>query len=233
MRPRRESLVHLSSEMAWIRLAGSRLSGERGECSVPPLDEPHNAPVSPPSSSSLMASDTDQGPPKRPRSEPKSGRRALSCTECKRRKTKCSALGKTPCDSCIKRGRPADCYWEDALEQYISLLPVLIQTLVRSRIRFGGSARRAPRTPRARARLALAHRAQYAPPQLFNEQCRLGGPQPVRACAEACASAQGRDRSHRLHARGHDRRRRRRLSSQEAEPRPRAVGHGCATPGAD
>ncbi|TYJ51826.1 hypothetical protein B9479_007582 [Cryptococcus floricola] len=40
------------------------------------------------------------------------GRRALSCTECKRRKTKCGVIGKIPCDSCIKRGKPGDCVWE-------------------------------------------------------------------------------------------------------------------------
>ncbi|KAK8869441.1 hypothetical protein IAR55_000005 [Kwoniella newhampshirensis] len=39
-------------------------------------------------------------------------RRALSCTECKRRKTKCSAVGRVPCDSCVQRGRPGDCFWE-------------------------------------------------------------------------------------------------------------------------
>ncbi|WVQ66245.1 uncharacterized protein L199_004424 [Kwoniella botswanensis] len=44
--------------------------------------------------------------------EERPARRALSCTECKRRKTKCSALGKTPCDSCIRRGKPDDCRWE-------------------------------------------------------------------------------------------------------------------------
>nr|XP_019009526.1 uncharacterized protein I206_06175 [Kwoniella pini CBS 10737]OCF48307.1 hypothetical protein I206_06175 [Kwoniella pini CBS 10737] len=44
--------------------------------------------------------------------EERPARRALSCTECKRRKTKCSALGKTPCDSCARRGKPQDCKWE-------------------------------------------------------------------------------------------------------------------------
>ncbi|WVQ94024.1 hypothetical protein IAU59_001102 [Kwoniella sp. CBS 9459] len=42
----------------------------------------------------------------------KTPRRALSCTECKRRKTKCGAIGKVPCDSCVSRGKPADCRWD-------------------------------------------------------------------------------------------------------------------------
>lgn len=62
-------------------------------------------------------------------------RRTLSCTECKRRKTKasklspicayhkaydaiskCSSLGVTPCTSCVRRGRPDDCRWENLPE---------------------------------------------------------------------------------------------------------------------
>ncbi|KZP18142.1 hypothetical protein FIBSPDRAFT_933606 [Athelia psychrophila] len=39
-------------------------------------------------------------------------RRPLSCTECKRRKTKCSSLGMTPCASCVQRGKPDECRWE-------------------------------------------------------------------------------------------------------------------------
>ncbi|KAL7424001.1 hypothetical protein Q5752_001586 [Cryptotrichosporon argae] len=62
-----------------------------------------------------MLDASDDGAPvpplKRARVQPEA-RRALSCSECKRRKTKCSALGKTPCDACVKRGRPADCVWE-------------------------------------------------------------------------------------------------------------------------
>ncbi|KAL1409351.1 hypothetical protein Q8F55_003333 [Vanrija albida] len=49
-----------------------------------------------------------------PEKKQRQARRALSCTECKRRKTKCSALGKTPCDACARRGRPAECVWIDA-----------------------------------------------------------------------------------------------------------------------
>ncbi|WOO79925.1 uncharacterized protein LOC62_02G003439 [Vanrija pseudolonga] len=49
-----------------------------------------------------------------PEKKQRQARRALSCTECKRRKTKCSALGKTPCDACVRRGRPGECVWIDA-----------------------------------------------------------------------------------------------------------------------
>ncbi|WVQ76159.1 hypothetical protein IAR50_005813 [Cryptococcus sp. DSM 104548] len=52
---------------------------------------------------------SDEPPAKRAKS---TARRALSCTECKRRKTKCGVIGKIPCDSCIKRGKPNDCVWE-------------------------------------------------------------------------------------------------------------------------
>ncbi|WVQ80906.1 hypothetical protein IAT38_003013 [Cryptococcus sp. DSM 104549] len=44
--------------------------------------------------------------------QPPAPRRALSCTECKRRKTRCSSLGRIPCDACVKRGKPEDCRWE-------------------------------------------------------------------------------------------------------------------------
>ncbi|KAM0749396.1 hypothetical protein T439DRAFT_48962 [Meredithblackwellia eburnea MCA 4105] len=39
-------------------------------------------------------------------------RRALSCTECKRRKTRCTS-GVVPCEACIKRGKPDQCKWEN------------------------------------------------------------------------------------------------------------------------
>ncbi|WVF66409.1 hypothetical protein IAT40_001149 [Kwoniella sp. CBS 6097] len=52
----------------------------------------------------------------------KTSRRALSCTECKRRKTKCGTIGKVPCDSCLRRGKPADCRW-DGLENEPALNP--------------------------------------------------------------------------------------------------------------
>lgn len=76
-------------------------------------------------------------------------RRALSCNECIRRKTRvsfrrahpaatlptqdpdrfmltarsrcfqCSALGTVPCEACVKRGRPGDCVWEGVSEKDI------------------------------------------------------------------------------------------------------------------
>ncbi|WWC95626.1 hypothetical protein V866_002491 [Kwoniella sp. B9012] len=61
-------------------------------------------PTEPPSSANKKRKTTT--------AEERPARRALSCTECKRRKTKCSALGKIPCDSCVRRGKPADCRWE-------------------------------------------------------------------------------------------------------------------------
>ncbi|WVW87129.1 hypothetical protein I302_109186 [Kwoniella bestiolae CBS 10118] len=91
-------------------------------------------------------------------SEDRPARRALSCTECKRRKTKCSALGKVPCDSCLKRGKPEDCRWEgmesepivpppheahaanidqvDALKQQVDRLENLVNTLTNKQTSF-------------------------------------------------------------------------------------------------
>ncbi|GAA5958954.1 hypothetical protein JCM8115_000702 [Rhodotorula mucilaginosa] len=42
----------------------------------------------------------------------KRSKQSLSCAECKRRKIKCDR--RVPCSSCIKRGQPDSCSWEDA-----------------------------------------------------------------------------------------------------------------------
>ncbi|GAA5924076.1 uncharacterized protein JCM15063_005540 [Sporobolomyces koalae] len=48
----------------------------------------------------------------KPKKKPK-GRAVLSCGECKRRKVKCDR--KIPCATCIARGQPEKCAWEDPL----------------------------------------------------------------------------------------------------------------------
>ncbi|KAF7983233.1 hypothetical protein HWV62_23530 [Athelia sp. TMB] len=55
---------------------------------------------------------SDGDGPEKKRRRVTTARRPLSCTECKRRKTKCSSLGMTPCASCIQRGKPEECRWE-------------------------------------------------------------------------------------------------------------------------
>lgn len=51
--------------------------------------------------------------PPRHKIEPRKRRNrpALSCSECKRRKIKCSRV--IPCEACVKRGDEATCHWED------------------------------------------------------------------------------------------------------------------------
>ncbi|KAM0750481.1 hypothetical protein T439DRAFT_326448 [Meredithblackwellia eburnea MCA 4105] len=85
---------------------GDSVGGTAGGSSVSKVKRKKGTTVKVASLGGAVDSDGDEEPGK------KRQKTALSCGECKRRKIKCDR--KVPCVSCIKRGEPEKCNWEEA-----------------------------------------------------------------------------------------------------------------------